>query len=62
MALAWLLTQRSWISLIPGTTRLHRLDDNLNAVDLVLDAADRGVSIRMWPGSVSAVGACRKLL
>lgn len=39
VALAWLMAQRSWISPIPGTTKLHRLDENLGAVDLVLDAA-----------------------
>jgi len=40
VALAWLLAQRSWISPIPGTTKRHRLDENLGAVDLVLDEAD----------------------
>lgn len=40
VALAWLLAQRPWISPIPGTTRLHRLDENLGAVGLVLDEAD----------------------
>ncbi|WP_313178476.1 aldo/keto reductase [Stenotrophomonas sp.] len=40
VALAWLLAQGSHISPIPGTTRLHRLDENLGAVDLVLDEAD----------------------
>ena len=40
VALAWLLAQRSWISPIPGTTKLHRLDENLGAVELALDAAD----------------------
>lgn len=40
VALAWLLAQRSWISPIPGTTKLQRLDENLGAVDLVLNEAD----------------------
>lgn len=40
VALAWLLAQKPWISPIPGTTKLHRLDENLGAVDLVLDHAD----------------------
>ncbi|WP_314101827.1 aldo/keto reductase [uncultured Stenotrophomonas sp.] len=40
VALAWLLAQKPWISPIPGTTKLHRLDENLGAVDLVLDQAD----------------------
>lgn len=39
-ALAWLLAQRSYISPIPGTTKLHWLDENLGAVDLALDGAD----------------------
>jgi len=40
VALAWLLAQKPWISPIPGTTKLHRLDENLGAVDLVLDQTD----------------------
>ena len=40
MALAWLLAQRPWIVPIPGTTKLHRLDENLGAVGLELSAAD----------------------
>jgi len=41
MALAWLLAQEPWIVPIPGTTKLHRLDENLGAVGLELSAADR---------------------
>ncbi|WP_211657856.1 aldo/keto reductase [Paracoccus aminovorans] len=37
---AWLLAQRPWIVPIPGTTKLHRLEENLGAVDLDLTAAD----------------------
>jgi aryl-alcohol dehydrogenase-like predicted oxidoreductase len=40
MALAWLLAQRPWIVPIPGTTKLHRLDENLGAVEVELSAAD----------------------
>ena len=40
VALAWLLAQKSWIVPIPGTTKLHRLEENLGAVDLELTAAD----------------------
>jgi aryl-alcohol dehydrogenase-like predicted oxidoreductase len=40
IALAWLLAQKPWISPIPGTTKLHRLEENLKAADLVLTAAD----------------------
>ena len=40
IALAWLLEQRPWIVPIPGTTKLHRLEENLGAVDVELTAAD----------------------
>ncbi|SDJ11624.1 aldo/keto reductase [Aliiruegeria lutimaris] len=40
IALAWLLAQSPSIVPIPGTTRAHRLDENLGAVDLVLTAED----------------------
>jgi aryl-alcohol dehydrogenase-like predicted oxidoreductase len=33
IALAWLLAQRPWIVPIPGTTKLHRLGENLGAAD-----------------------------
>jgi aryl-alcohol dehydrogenase-like predicted oxidoreductase len=36
LALAWILAQRPWIVPIPGTTKLHRLDENIGAVTLVL--------------------------
>lgn len=40
VALAWVLAQRPWIVPIPGTTKLHRLDENLGAASLALDAND----------------------
>jgi aryl-alcohol dehydrogenase-like predicted oxidoreductase len=40
IALAWLLAQKPWIVPIPGTTKPHRLKENLGAADLNLDAAD----------------------
>ncbi|MCU6351113.1 aldo/keto reductase [Morganella morganii] len=40
IALAWLLAQKPWIVPIPGTTKLHRLDENLNAVDVILTDND----------------------
>ena len=40
IALAWLLAQKSWIVPIPGTTKRHRLDENLGAADITLSAAD----------------------
>ena len=41
VVLAWLLAQKPWIVPIPGTTKLHRLDENLGAVDMALSAAER---------------------
>ena len=40
VALAWILAQRPWIVPIPGTTKLHRLEENIGAADLVLTAGD----------------------
>jgi len=36
IALAWLLAQKSWIVPIPGTTKLHRLEENIGAADVEL--------------------------
>ncbi len=40
VALAWLLAQTPWIVPIPGTTKLHRLEENIGAASLILSAAD----------------------
>jgi aryl-alcohol dehydrogenase-like predicted oxidoreductase len=40
VALAWLLAQRPWIVPIPGTTKLHRLEENLGAPNVELTASD----------------------
>lgn len=40
IALAWLLAQKPWIVPIPGTTKLHRLKENLGAVAVELTAGD----------------------
>lgn len=40
IALAWLLAQRPWIVPIPGTTKLHRLDENIGAATVELTADD----------------------
>ncbi len=40
IALAWLLAQKSWIVPIPGTTKRHRLDENLGATAIQLTAND----------------------
>ncbi len=40
LALAWLLAQKPWIVPIPGTTKLHRLEENLGAASVELSADD----------------------
>ena len=40
VALAWLLAQKPWIVPIPGTTKLHRLEENIAAAALTLSAED----------------------
>jgi len=50
IALAWLLAQKPWIVPIPGTTKLHRLEENLGAAEVELtagnlDAIERAASV-----------------
>ncbi|HKS28130.1 MAG TPA: aldo/keto reductase [Pyrinomonadaceae bacterium] len=40
IALSWVLAQKPWIVPIPGTTKLHRLEENLGAVNVELSEAD----------------------
>ena len=40
IAIAWLLAQKPWIVPIPGTTKLHRLEENIAAADVELTAGD----------------------
>lgn len=40
LALAWLLAQKPWIVPIPGTTKLHRLEENVGAASVVLSPQD----------------------
>lgn len=40
IAIAWLLAQKPWIVPIPGTTKLHRLEENLGSADVRLSAED----------------------
>jgi aryl-alcohol dehydrogenase-like predicted oxidoreductase len=40
VALAWLLAQKPWIVPIPGTTKLHRLEENIGAANLQLSPDD----------------------
>jgi aryl-alcohol dehydrogenase-like predicted oxidoreductase len=56
VALAWLVAQKPWIVPIPGTTKLHRLAENLGAVDLELTTEDL-MSIRSELSKVTVQGA-----
>src|SRR5437667_9589205 len=40
VALAWLLAQKPWIVPIPGTTKLHRLEENIGAASIDLTSDD----------------------
>ena len=40
IALAWLLAQKKWIVPIPGTTKLHRLEENISATDVEITTED----------------------
>ena len=51
IALAWLLAQKPWIVPIPGTTKLHRLEENLVAANLDLTPAD----LREIDGALAAI-------
>ena len=46
IALAWLLAQKPWVVSIPGTTKLHRLEENLGAADVELTADDLAEIVR----------------
>jgi aryl-alcohol dehydrogenase-like predicted oxidoreductase len=46
IALAWLLAQKPWIVPIPGTTKLHRLEENLGAADVEVTADDLAEIVR----------------
>ncbi|HXE06639.1 MAG TPA: aldo/keto reductase [Acidobacteriaceae bacterium] len=56
IALAWLLAQKPWIVPIPGTTKLHRLEENLAGADLTLTASDLD-EIQRALGSIPIHGA-----
>ena len=40
IALAWLLAQKPWIVPIPGTTKLHRLEENIGSAAITLSCTD----------------------
>jgi aryl-alcohol dehydrogenase-like predicted oxidoreductase len=56
IVLAWLLAQKSWIVPIPGTTKLHRLEENLGAADIELTSDDLG-EIRTAVAKIELQGA-----
>ena len=56
IALAWLLAQKPWIVPIPGTTKLHRLEENTGAAVLELTAGDLG-NIERALSAVTVQGA-----
>ena len=62
IALAWLLAQKPWIVPIPGTRKLHRLDENLGAADVTLSAdeltgiEDAAASIQVQGGRYNEAG------
>jgi aryl-alcohol dehydrogenase-like predicted oxidoreductase len=51
IAIAWLLAQKPWIAPIPGTTKLHRLEENIGAVKVELTADD----LREIDGALAAI-------
>jgi aryl-alcohol dehydrogenase-like predicted oxidoreductase len=55
VALAWLLAQRPWIVPIPGTTKLHRLEENLGAASIDL-TSDDVAQIQRGLGQIDVAG------
>jgi aryl-alcohol dehydrogenase-like predicted oxidoreductase len=55
IALAWLLAQKPWIVPIPGTTKLHRLEENLGAADISLTLEELR-EIRDAAANIAVVG------
>jgi aryl-alcohol dehydrogenase-like predicted oxidoreductase len=56
IALAWLLARKPWIVPIPGTTKLHRLEENIGAVNVQLSAQDAN-DIEKAIAAVPVIGA-----
>lgn len=55
LALAWLLAQKPWIAPIPGTTKLHRLEENIGSTNIVL-TADELAKINTTINEIKLVG------
>jgi aryl-alcohol dehydrogenase-like predicted oxidoreductase len=51
LALAWLLAQKPWLVPIPGTTKLHRLEENIGAASIELTPDD----LRQIEGATSKI-------
>jgi len=56
VALAWLLSRRPWIVPIPGTTKLHRLEENLGSASIELSASELA-AIERALAEIAVVGA-----
>jgi aryl-alcohol dehydrogenase-like predicted oxidoreductase len=56
IALAWVLVQKPWIVPIPGTTKLHRLEENISAVNVTL-SADELRKLETAASKITAQGA-----
>lgn len=56
IALAWLLAQKPWIVPIPGTTKLHRLEENMGALSVELTPDDLG-EIEITASKITVEGA-----
>src|ERR1700758_2665793 len=56
IALAWLLAQKPWIVPIPGTSKLHRLEENIGAVDLKLSPEELS-ELRTAASKIAVQGA-----
>lgn len=58
---AWLLVQKPWIVPIPGTTKLHRLEENIGAIDVELTPDETGLSsTREQPPPTSSAWTARR--
>ena len=55
LALAWLLAQKPWMAPIPGTTKLHRLEENIDSTNIVL-TVDELALINKTVSSITLVG------
>jgi aryl-alcohol dehydrogenase-like predicted oxidoreductase len=56
IALAWILAQKPWIIPIPGTTKLHRLEENFGAADIIL-TSDELADINIKLEAINVAGA-----